>query len=60
MFDFIEDAFDNVLDIVDDGFNMEVDSNKSTKLAKDGFTVYEIANLTNTSVSIVSAVLGEN
>ena len=54
MFDFIEDAFDNVLDVADDLLSFELDTDKVIKLAQDGMSVYAIADLTGTSVDIIN------
>ena len=59
MFDFIEDAFDNVIDVADDLLSFEVDTNKVIKLAQDGMSIYAIADLTNTSVDVIRSIVND-
>lgn len=59
MFDFIEDAFDNVLDVADDLLSFEVDTDKVIKLAQDGMSVYAIADLTGTSVDVIKDIIND-
>jgi len=59
MFDFVEDAFDNMLDVCEDTLNFDVDEDKIIKLAQDGMSVYAIVAVTGQSAAVIEAILDD-
>lgn len=57
MFDFVNRAAGNILNVVEDTLDFNIDGDKVKQLVEDGLTIYEIAALYSVSTDLIEEIL---